>query len=96
MPTIAEHIAARDDQDLRARLIAAAEMAGIAAPESWVQSRIGNLVAATIATGSTLADVHAFARAEKAKVPVFSPGADPDFITDTLVKEAVAAVNATP
>lgn len=40
MATLAEHTAARNDADLRARFVAAAEMAGISNLEQWVNQRI--------------------------------------------------------
>lgn len=90
MPTIAEHIAARDDRDLQARLVAAAEMNGVADPQRWVSENLGALICADI-SGTTLADVHAFAVSEKGQ-PQLSAGADPAYCTDDQLKSAVTAV----
>lgn len=90
MATIAQHIAARDDSDLRARLTAAAEMTGVADPARWVTENLGALVYADIA-GTTLADVHAFAVADKGEPPL-SAGADPAYVTDDQLKAAVTTV----
>lgn len=90
MSTIAEHIAARNDTDLQQRLIAAAEMHGVADPARWVTENLGALVCANI-DGTTLADVHAFAVVDKGEPPL-SAGADPAFVTDDQVKAAVSAI----
>lgn len=60
MATLAEHTAARNDADLRARFVAAAEMAGISNLEQWVNQQIGRLVSAQVGD-TTVTDVHAYA-----------------------------------
>lgn len=90
MATIAQHIAARDDRDLQDRLVAAAEMTGVPDPARWVAENVGALVCTSIGD-TTVADVHAFAVAEKGHPPL-PAGADPAFITDEHLKAAVAAV----
>lgn len=89
MATIAEHIAARNDTDLLARLVAAAERAGIDAPAHWVNTHMGRLVAADIGD-STVADVHAYAVATYEPTP--RPGENPAAVTDVQLEAAVAAV----
>ena len=90
MPTIAQHIAARADRDMQQRLVAAAEMHGVPDPTRWVAENIGTLVCADL--GDTcLTEVHAFAVAEKGEPPL-PAGADPAYVTDDLLKAAVAAV----
>lgn len=94
MATIAQHIAARDDRDLQARLVAAAEMTGVPDPARWVAENVGTLVCTDIDAGdgvSTLADVHAFAVSDKGE-PELSAGADPAYITDDQLKAAVGVV----
>lgn len=89
MPTIAEHIAARNDQDLRERFVAAAERSGIDAPAHWVDSQMGRLVSADIG-GTSTADVHAYAVATYEPTP--RPGQNAAAVTDPQIEAAVAAV----
>ena len=42
MATLAEHIAARNDADLLARFVAAAEVTGIDNPQGWLSSTAAN------------------------------------------------------
>ena len=96
MATTAQHIAARNDSDLLARLVAAAEMAGIPDAESKVRSNLGSLVAVTVQDGQTVADVHAYAddvrriylQADQALPPGLNPGA----VTDAHLATAVATL----
>ena len=89
MATIAEHIAARNDLDLLARLVAAAERAGITNPQAWAEANRGRLVAADLGE-TTVADVHAYAVANYTPTP--RPGEDPAAVTDAQIEAAVAAV----
>lgn len=89
MATIAEHIAARNDNDLLQRLIAAAERAGIPSPQAWAEMNRGAIVAADIGD-TTLSDVHAFAVASYEPTP--RPGEDDTKITDPQVEAAVTAM----
>lgn len=89
MATIAEHIAARNDADLRGRLVAAAEREGIPAAAHWVESQVGQLVAADLG-GTTVADVHAYAVATYEPSP--RPGQNPAAVTDAQIEAAVQAV----
>lgn len=90
MATIAEHMAARNDNDLLQRLVAAAERAGIPSPQAWAEANRGAIVATQIGE-TTLADVHAYAVASYEPTP--RPGADASKITDPQVEAAVAAVS---
>lgn len=90
MATLAQHIAARNDNDLLARLIAAAEQAGIPNAQQWAEQHRGELVSTQI-DGTTLADVHAYAVASYTPTP--RPGADDTKITDAQVAAAVAEVH---
>jgi hypothetical protein len=90
LPTIAQHIAARDDTNLHARLIAAAEMTGVPGPTQWVAENVGALVNADI-DGTTLADVHAYAVTQQ-EPPPLPPGANPTYVTDAQLIAAVQAI----
>lgn len=89
MPSLDQHIAARRDPDLLARIVAAAERAGLAQPQAWAETHAGAIVAADVA-GSTLADVHAYAVATYAPAP--RPGEDATKVTDDQIIAAVQAV----
>lgn len=52
MATTAQHIAARNDADLLARFIAAAEQAGIENAQQWAEANRGRLVAQRTITGA--------------------------------------------
>lgn len=92
--TTAQHIAARDDQDLKARLIAVAEQAGIPNAASFVEQNLGKLVSIDIG-GTTLTAVHAYAsqvyRDAVAALPP-APGLNPAAVTDAQLTDAVATV----
>ena len=88
MATTAQHNAARNDNDLFARLVAAAEQAGVPNAQQWVESNRGRLVAADIGD-TTLADVHAFAVASYEPTP--RPGENPAIITDAQLTAAIAS-----
>lgn len=68
MATSAQHNAARNDNDLLARLVAVAEQQGIESAQTWAETNRGRIVAATIGD-TTLADVHAYAVASYAPPP---------------------------
>lgn len=89
MATSAQHIAARNDNDLLARLIAVAEQNDIPNAQQWVEANRGRLVAVTV-EGTTLADVHAYAVATY--VPAPRPGENPAAVTDAQLAAAVAAL----
>ncbi len=82
MATTAQHIAARNDTDRLARLVAAAEA------QQWTEAHRGALVAADIG-GTTIADVHAYAVSQQPP----PPGANPAAVTDAQLTTAVQAVH---
>lgn len=87
--TIADQIAASHDADLLQRFIAAAEMAGIDAPQQWAEANRGRLVAASVDEGgSTVSSVYAYALATYTG----RPGENPAAVTDDQIKAAVSAV----
>ena len=93
--TTAQHIAARDDEDLLARLIATAEQAHIPQADSFVQQNLGKLISTEIDGGSTLTSVHAYAKATyDAAVEALPPrpGINPAAVTDAQLTQAVEAV----
>lgn len=91
MATLAEHITARNDADLLARFIAAAEVTGIDNPQGWAEQHRGELVAAKIdGDGKTVSDVHAYAVATYQPTP--RPGANPAAVTDPQIMAAVQKV----
>jgi len=93
--TTAQHIAARNDANLAARLTAVAEQAQIPNAETFVQMNMGRLVSAPIEGDTTVTAVHAYA-AEVYRVAVSElpppPGLNPAAVTDAQLAEAVMAV----
>lgn len=93
MASIAEHMSARNDNDLFQRLVAAAEMAGVEAPEQFVGLNRGKLISTPIEVdgqSTSLSDIHAYAVATYQPVP--RPGANPAAVTDQHIKEAIKAI----
>lgn len=90
MATLNEHITARNDADLLARFVAAAEMAGIDNPQGWAEQHRGELVAARVDDDHTVSDVHAYAVATYKPTP--RPGANPAAVTDNQIMAAVKTV----
>lgn len=90
MATLAQHTAARNDNDLLTRLIAAAEQASITNAQQWAEQHRGALVSAQIGD-TTIADVHAYAVATYEPTP--RPGENPAAVTDAQISAAVQAVN---
>jgi hypothetical protein len=95
--TTAQHIAAREDVDLRARLVAAAEQARIPNPEGFIWDNRGAIISTDIGDGTTLTSVHAYAssvyeQAVAALPP--KPGINPAAVTDAQLKLAIEAVYA--
>lgn len=58
--TTAQHIAARDDEDLKARIIAAAEQAHLPEPENFVRMNLGKIISTPVSSGATITSVHAY------------------------------------
>lgn len=90
MATLAEHIAARNDNDLLARFVAAAEVTGIDNPQGWAEQHRGELVAARVDDDHSVSDVHAYAVSTYQPTP--RPGANPAAVTDDQIKAAVQKV----
>lgn len=92
--TTAQHIAARNDADLRERLIAVAEQQQIPNAAGFVEQNLGRLVSADIG-GTTLTAVHAYAsqvyRDAVAALPP-KPGLNPAAVTDAQLADAVTEV----
>lgn len=92
--TTAQHIAAREDEHLVARLIAAAEQAHIPEPATFVRNNIGKLISTKIGEDTTITTVHAYAshvREAALKQLPPEPGLDPAAITDQQLFQAVSA-----
>lgn len=89
--TLAQHIAARNDTDLLARVVAAAEQANVPNPQQWAEQHIGSIVAAELAGDTSIADVHAYAVSQMPP----RPGLNPAAVTDDQIREAVAEISGT-
>jgi hypothetical protein len=93
--TTAQHIAARNDKDLEARLVAVAEQQQIPNSEQFVEANMGRLVSVPIEGNTTITAVHAYASAvyegEVAALPP-KPGVNPAAVTDSQLAQAVSAV----
>lgn len=93
--TTAQHIAARQDTDLKDRLVAAAEQAHIPQPATFVEANIGKLISTPIDGDTTITTVHAYA-ADVRRIAVEAlpeaPGKNPGAVTDTHLAAAIAAV----
>jgi hypothetical protein len=99
MPTTSEHIAARDDQDLRSRLVAAAEQAGVPNAAGAVYDSLGALMAAPISVNgeeTSITAVHAYAAAVRrehlAAPQAQPPGLNPGAVTDAHLHAAIQTV----
>ena len=87
--TLTNIIDASRDQDLLARIGAAAAQAGIPEPLMWAQRHAAEIASQSInADGETIASVYAYAAATY--VP---PGLNPAAVTDDYIRQAVAQVN---
>lgn len=94
MDSTSQHIAARNDEDLVARLIAAAEQSNIPNAEMFVRSQVGRLVSTDIG-GTTVTAVHAYAtNAYNEAVSLLppKPGLNPAAVTDEQLAAAIQAV----
>lgn len=90
----AQHIAARDDDDLTQRLVAAAEQAHIPNAGSFVQQNAGTLISTDIG-GTTLTAIHAYAKNvydEAVSLLPPRPGLNPAAVTDEQLTQAIQAV----
>lgn len=95
MATTNQHISARNDPDLLARFVAAAEMLGVDNASQWVQENMGRLVATEVDAGQSVADVHAYATLVRntyiAATPE-RPGLSLSAVTDSHMATAIQAV----
>lgn len=93
--TTAQHIAARNDQDLADRLVAVAEQQQIPNAATFVEQNMGRLVSAPIEGATTVTAVHAYAsqvyQDAVAALPP-KPGLNPAAVTDAQLADAVTAV----
>lgn len=94
MTTLAAHIAARNDADLLARFVAAAELLGVPDPQTWADMHKGSLVAQSVSDTQKLSDVYAYAVASYNPTP--RPGEDGSKVTDEHIMAAVNQVLGTP
>lgn len=93
MVTLSEFTAAAADPDLRARLVAAAQEAGIRNAEQWVDANRGDLTRAEVGEGtSTVASVYAYALGEFKRIVPPRPGENPGAVTDNHIRHAVEQV----
>lgn len=101
--TTSQHIAARGDRDLLARLQAAAEQAGKAVSLSEIEQRMGSIISAEIEVGgetTTITDVHAYAAGVREDLlmdeRLLSPGLNPGAVTDPHLVAALTVVGILP
>lgn len=93
--TTAQHIAARNDKDLKERMVAAAEQAHIDNPELFVDQNIGKLISTPVEGESTITTVHAYAadvRRQAVEALPPAPGLNPGAVTDVHLAAAIQAV----
>lgn len=94
MASTTQHINARNDPDLLARFIAAAEQADVADASAWIQANMGRLVCVEVDSGQTVSDVHAYADATRQAyidATPERPGANLSAVTDANLAAAIAA-----
>lgn len=103
MSTTAEHIAARDDQDIRERLVATAEMMGIPNAAGWALANAAALVAVPVTVSgenTSITATYAYAAAVRdeylADERALPPGKNPGAVTDPVLSAAVTAVYGGP
>lgn len=99
MTTTAEHIAARDDQDIQARLIATAEIRGVLNARAWVGQHLAELVSTGVVVNgenTSVTATYAYAAAVReeylADERALPPGKNPGAVTDPILLAAVEAV----
>lgn len=93
--TTAQHMVARDDKDLVARLIAAAEQAHIPNPKGFVTAQIGKLISTDLGSGVTLTSVYSYAAAVRADAVAAlppAPGLNPSAVLDSQLSVAISLV----
>lgn len=99
MESTTSHIAARDDENLQKRLIAAAEQMGYLNAQQAIISSLGKLVSAPVEIGSdtsNITKVHEYATLKQQEVltsaAAMPPGLNPSAVTDTILRAAITAV----
>lgn len=91
--TTAQHIAARNDPDLIARLVATAEQLGIDNAQQVVEANLGKLVSVTVDVGgsTSITEVHAYAADVRKDYLADSRALPPGAVTDPILTAAVRA-----
>ena len=99
MSTTAEHIAARDDIAIQARLVATAEMHGVLNARTWVMQHLPELVSTGVVVNGESTSVtatYAYAAAVReeylADERALPPGENPGAVTDPILLAAIEAV----
>lgn len=93
--TTAQHIAARNDKNLKERLVAVAEQAQIPNAAQFVDMNMGRLVSTPIEGGTTITAVHAYAKQVRDDAVSQLPppaGLNPAAVTDTQLTDAIQSV----
>lgn len=97
MPSTAEHINARGDVDLQARLVAMAEMQDIPNPAGWVMANMPQLITQPVDGDQTITSVHAYASNARdtyiAATPP-PPGMNPGAVLDAHLLTAITTLHA--
>jgi hypothetical protein len=100
MATTSEHIAARSDTDLFARLVAAAEMQGIPNASAWVQQSMGTLLSTPIEDGKNITDIYAYAYNVRKEYlgddRALPPGQNLGAVTDAHMATAITSLLTPP
>lgn len=89
-------LTAASDEHLKDRIAAAAATLGIASTRSWAEMNAELITAHTIeGVGQRIADVYTYGVAQvKQQTVIPAPaGADPQYVTDAQILEAVEAVH---
>lgn len=95
MPTTAQHMNARGDAELQARLIAKAEMMDVPNPAGWVQANMAQLITQEVDAPQTITDVFAYAdevRRTYIEATPPTPGSNPGAVTDIHLETAITAL----
>lgn len=92
--TTAQHIAARNDKELKERFIATAEQAQVPNAAQFVEMNMGRLVSTEVG-GTTVTAVHAYATQVRTEALAQVPppaGLNPAAVVDSQLAAAVQAV----
>lgn len=91
--TFSNITAAAVDADLRDRVVSAVAAAGIPNPQGWAEANMRRIVSQPVSENDdTMASVYAYAVATYNPTP--RPGQNEAAVTDTYIRDAVAAVHA--